>query len=194
MSIILLGYHGCGKSTIGRYLAGELWKTLVDTDALVCKHFGLSSMAEVGRKQNSAAVSDVEAGVLRSVIGDEDKVIALGARAPLNPAVMKMLERGPGRAAGGGGELSGALAGAVPGKLPGALPGGVRIFLKCQPVVLRKRLAAAALAKLVVSQEQKVEEELAKLEPVYVALADRTFDVSDLTPQDAVRHLILRCL
>src|SRR2546427_124989 len=40
MSIVLIGYRGCGKTTIGRRLADRLWWPVVDTDDIVQKRGG----------------------------------------------------------------------------------------------------------------------------------------------------------
>ena len=35
MSIVLVGYRGCGKTTIGRRLADRLWQPFADTDEMI---------------------------------------------------------------------------------------------------------------------------------------------------------------
>jgi ABC-type uncharacterized transport system fused permease/ATPase subunit len=37
MNLILFGYRGCGKTTLGKKLAAQLWKDFVDGDQQVCK-------------------------------------------------------------------------------------------------------------------------------------------------------------
>ena len=40
MSIVLIGYRGSGKTTIGRKLASRLWQDLIDTDQLIVTRAG----------------------------------------------------------------------------------------------------------------------------------------------------------
>ena len=40
MSIVLIGYRGSGKTTIGKRLADQLWQPFVDTDDLVVRKAG----------------------------------------------------------------------------------------------------------------------------------------------------------
>ena len=40
MNIVLIGYRGSGKSSIGKRLASVLWMDFVDTDTLVVERAG----------------------------------------------------------------------------------------------------------------------------------------------------------
>lgn len=81
-NVVLIGMPGCGKSRIGRELAGALGRELLDTDELVCERLGTSIPEaferrgeEFFRAAEREAVS--EAGKRRGI------VIATGGGAPL---------------------------------------------------------------------------------------------------------------
>ena len=65
-----------------------------------------------------------------------------------------------------------------------------RIYLHCEPPQLQDRLDAAGSPAAL----SRIEVELADRQPVYEAVADHVFDVTHLSPDDAVRYLIRLCL
>ena len=58
MSVILIGYRGCGKTTVGKRLADRLWQKFVDTDELVVK-----------ASQTAAKIRFVEDAALLAAVG-----------------------------------------------------------------------------------------------------------------------------
>ena len=79
-NIILCGFKGCGKSTLGQKLAQELAYAFIDTDNLIsgdCRRF----YKEVGDKAFRLA----EKNAILSLQGIEKTVIATGAGAVLDP-------------------------------------------------------------------------------------------------------------
>ena len=80
MSVVLIGYRGSGKTTIGRKLADRLWQKCVDTDELVVKKAG-KSIKEIFEQEGEAGFRALEAGVVREALKLEDHVIALGGGA-----------------------------------------------------------------------------------------------------------------
>src|SRR5688500_3529739 len=80
MSIVLTGYRGCGKTTIGRKLADRLWQKFVDTDDLVVRQAG-KSVKEIFEQDGESAFRDREATVVRDAALLADHVIALGGGA-----------------------------------------------------------------------------------------------------------------
>ena len=57
--LFLVGYMGCGKSTLGRKLARRLGVGFVDTDALVEEQAG-ASVADVFRYEGEARFREAE--------------------------------------------------------------------------------------------------------------------------------------
>lgn len=72
--LFLIGYMGCGKSTLGRKLARRLGIGFVDTDTLVEEQAG-ASVADVFRYEGEARFREAEREAL-------ERAIAAGGEAP----------------------------------------------------------------------------------------------------------------
>src|SRR5215831_15611769 len=82
MSIVLIGYRGSGKTTVGKRLADSLWQSFVDSDELIVKRAG-KTIKEIFEQEGEPRFRDLESEVIREVAKLEDHVIALGGGAPL---------------------------------------------------------------------------------------------------------------
>jgi shikimate kinase len=80
MSIVLIGYRGSGKTTIGQKLADRLWQDLVDTDKLIVKKAG-KSIKEIFEQEGEGRFRDIESEVVREVLKLQDVVISMGRQA-----------------------------------------------------------------------------------------------------------------
>lgn len=81
--IFLVGYMGCGKSTLGRKLARRLGAAFVDTDAAVEELEG-ASVADVFRYEGETRFRELERGVLERVIASCDAaVVSTGGGLPV---------------------------------------------------------------------------------------------------------------
>ena len=174
MNIVLMGYRGSGKTTIGRKIADELWKDFVDTDAVVCQRMGGRTIREIWDIDGEAAFRAAESDVVVEALSKENQVIALGGGSPMQPVARQAIAEAR---------------------------DAVKIYLKCDPEVLFRRIEAdtassatrPALSAAGGSLEE-VRRLLAEREPVYESLADKVFDVTHVTTADAVGHIIRRCL
>jgi shikimate kinase len=84
--IVILGFMGCGKTTIGRQLARELESDFVDLDSFITHREGRSP-AEIISQESESAFREVETLALRDVLQDKTaKVIALGGGTWTMPA------------------------------------------------------------------------------------------------------------
>ena len=82
MNIVLLGYMGCGKSTIGRRLAERLKLRFFDLDELIEEQEG-QQISELFASKGELYFRKTEAEVLRSFIAENDNfVLALGGGTP----------------------------------------------------------------------------------------------------------------
>lgn len=174
MNIVLMGYRGSGKTTIGRKMAEHLWKDFADTDELVCRRFGGRSIREIWASEGEGAFRAAESVVVGELLKKMDQVIALGGGTVMQPQARAELE---------------------------AASDITRIYLKCDPQVLFERIqldATTAATRPALSPAggtlDEIRHILAEREPVYEALADKVFDVTHVTPDDAVGHIIRRCL
>lgn len=78
--IVLTGFMGAGKSTVGALLAERLGWQLLDTDRLVENRAGLS-VAAIFHSQGEAAFREMEAAAIRDASARDRVVIALGGGA-----------------------------------------------------------------------------------------------------------------
>lgn len=93
MKLFLVGYMGCGKSSLGRKLARRLHARFVDTDALVEEREG-ASVADIFRYEGEERFREVERAVLDEVIaGPGDAVISTGGGLPLHGDNMERMDR-----------------------------------------------------------------------------------------------------
>lgn len=75
--LILIGYRGTGKTTVGRLLAGRLGVPFVDADACLEAKYG-RSIKEVFDTEGEPAFRDKESAVLRELCQRPASVIATG--------------------------------------------------------------------------------------------------------------------
>jgi shikimate kinase len=174
MNVILIGYRGSGKTSIGKKLAGQLWKEFADVDVETCKRFGNPSIAAIWAEHGEPAWREREIEVTRELCARPDMVIALGGGTLMQPGARAAVE---------------------------SAPQTVRIYLACDPKELLRRIEAdphsgATRPNLTAMGGglAEIEAVLAQRDPVYRAVATHVFDVTHVNVEDAVRHLIKRCL
>ena len=81
MRIFLIGFMGCGKSTLGRSLASELNLTFIDLDSfLEEKHF--KTIPQIFAEEGEESFRRKERNVLEEVCGFDDVILATGGGAP----------------------------------------------------------------------------------------------------------------
>ncbi|MCA9929728.1 MAG: shikimate kinase [Anaerolineales bacterium] len=92
MNIILTGFMGTGKTTVGKLLAAQLGYAFVDTDALIEQQVG-RTIADIFAQLGEAAFRRMEAEVAAQ-LGERDRlVIATGGRLMLDPENVAALGR-----------------------------------------------------------------------------------------------------
>lgn len=80
--LFLIGYMGCGKSTLGRKLARRLGFAFVDTDALVEERAG-ASVADVFRYEGEQRFREAEREALeQAIVAPGDTVVSTGGGLP----------------------------------------------------------------------------------------------------------------
>lgn len=174
MNVILFGYRGSGKTSIGRKLANQLWKDFADVDQLTCQRFGNPSIAAIWAEHGEPAWRAAEVEVTRELCGRDNHVIALGGGTLMQAGAREAVE---------------------------AAADARRIYLYCETPELLRRIQAdpqstatrPALTAMGGGIEE-IEAVLAQRDPVFRAVATHVFDVTNLNVEDAVRYLIKRCL
>uniref|UniRef100_A0A0E0PEP8 shikimate kinase n=1 Tax=Oryza rufipogon TaxID=4529 RepID=A0A0E0PEP8_ORYRU len=83
--IYLVGMMGSGKTTVGKILAEVLGYSFFDSDKLVEKAVGISSVAEIFQLHSEAFFRDNESEVLRDLSSMHRLVVATGGGAVIRP-------------------------------------------------------------------------------------------------------------
>ena len=174
MNVILIGYRGSGKTTIGRKLALQLWKDFVDVDTETCKRFSNDSIASIWKTHGEAAWREKEVEVTVELCGRDNLVIALGGGTLMQSGGRVAVEQAEDT---------------------------VRLYLRCAATELQRRIEADA-ASLTNRPDltdlggglEEIEAVLVERDPVYEAVADYTFDVTHTDVAETVRFLIQRYL
>ena len=83
-NVVLTGFMGTGKTTVGRLLATRLGYTFVDTDHVLQDRHG--SIASIFATQGEAAFRQLERGLATELAGRSRLVISTGGRMMLDPA------------------------------------------------------------------------------------------------------------
>lgn len=92
MNIVLIGYRGTGKSTVGKMLATRLGHELVSTDAEIVKR-AKQSIPEIVAQHGWEYFRDLESDVCRVLAGRDQLVIDTGGGAILRPQNVEALKR-----------------------------------------------------------------------------------------------------
>src|SRR4051794_19873815 len=93
MSVVLIGYRGAGKTTIGRKLADRLWQTFVDTDEKIVQKAG-KSIKDIFAEQGEPAFRDLEEQAIKEVSLLKEHVIAVGGGSLMREANRNVLRGG----------------------------------------------------------------------------------------------------
>ncbi len=173
-NIILIGYRGSGKTTLGQMIAKRQWMGFVDLDDEVRKKFDNQSIAAIWTKHGEKEWRRVEVEVAEKICKKRGQVVALGGGTLMEPVARRAVMEAP---------------------------DAVRIYLYCSPEELHRRISSDPgscesrpdLTKLGGGIEE-IEKVLAEREPTYKAVADKVLDVTHLNPDNGMRYLIERCL
>lgn len=162
-NLVLAGFMGTGKSTVGRIAAAKMSRPFVDTDSEIEVELGLTVSAIFAR-HGERAFRRYESDVCRKVAERGGQIIALGGGALLDSANRAALEAS-----------------------------GVLVLLTCAPGVLVERLresAAKGERPLLTGDVEKMTAELlAQRAPLYSSIPLKV-DTSYLTPERVAREAL----
>lgn len=166
-SIVLMGFMGCGKTTVGKALSFHLHIPYIDLDDFIELREG-SSIPEIFQKKGEAYFRKVETSLLKVVLeNDVSNVVALGGGTPLKKENQKLL----------------------------AHANAMVIYLKATPKTLWERLrndnSRPLLLKAKGEEERKqlIETMLTEREPVYEACATAILAVDQQDPEQIVQRI-----
>ena len=92
MNLVLIGYRGTGKSTVGKILARKLGRTVVSTDAEIVKRANLS-VPDIVKQFGWDHFRDLESAVCRDVAAQDQLIIDTGGGAILRPENVEVLRK-----------------------------------------------------------------------------------------------------
>lgn len=90
-NIVLAGFMGTGKTTVGRLVAEQLGWQFVDTDAIIAARAG-RTIAQIFEQDGETAFRQLEAVVCPETAAIPHRVIAVGGGALLNPTIRACVE------------------------------------------------------------------------------------------------------
>ena len=92
MNLILIGYRGTGKSTVGKILAERLGRELVSTDAEIIRRVRLS-VPDIVQRFGWDHFRDLESEVCRELAGKDELIIDSGGGAILRQQNVDCLKK-----------------------------------------------------------------------------------------------------
>ncbi|HEX5647745.1 MAG TPA: shikimate kinase [Nitrospira sp.] len=92
MNVVLIGYRGTGKSTVGKVVATRLGRTVVSTDAEIVKRAG-HGIPEIVAQHGWDYFRDLESQVCRDLSDSDGLVIDTGGGAILRSENVERLKR-----------------------------------------------------------------------------------------------------
>ena len=91
-NLALVGFMGCGKSTVGRQVAGELGFEFVDMDTLIAERAGIS-ITEIFSTEGEAVFRQLERDIIDELGNQKQLVIATGGGAIVDPKNLTSLKK-----------------------------------------------------------------------------------------------------
>lgn len=140
-NIVLCGFMGCGKSTVGRALAAKLGFKFCDSDTVIEQREG-TAISNIFAEKGEGYFRELEKTVIRELSEQNGLIIATGGGAVLNPENAENLRRT-----------------------------GLVIFLDITPKAVLKRLEGDTTRPLLMrnDKEAAVNELMTKRKPLYTA-------------------------
>lgn len=168
MNILLIGYRGSGKTTVGKLLAERLRLKFADADVQIVQRAG-KSIADIFRIDGEAQFRDLETTVLKELLASDGQVLALGGGVVIRDENRVMMTA------------------SAQNKI---------FYLHCAPAELHRRIIAdvkTAANRPALTHLGGSEAEIAHLLtvrlPLYRQIMSAEIDVTKLTPQDAADRI-----
>jgi shikimate kinase len=92
-NIILIGFMGCGKSSIGRRLASRLGYSFLDSDELIIEAAEGRSISDIFAKEGEERFRERETKVLQGLIDSTSIILATGGGAVLRSENREILRK-----------------------------------------------------------------------------------------------------
>lgn len=156
--LVLTGFMGAGKSTIGRLLAARIGWAFLDVDAHLETRTG-ATIPQLFQRHGEAHFRRLESSALASALGRTQTVLALGGGAPEELTNRLLIEQ---------------------------TPATFTIFLDAPFATLYDRCMLQDIGRPVLANPEAAEARFARRRPLYQRLARLTIDTADSAPEQTV--------
>ena len=160
--LVLTGFMGAGKSTIGRLLAARIGWNFLDLDAHLEARTG-ATIPQLFERHGEAHFRRLESSALASALGQNHTVLALGGGTPEELTNRLLLEQ---------------------------TPATFTIFLDAPFPTLFDRCMLQNIARPVLADPAAAQLRFQKRHPLYRRLANLTIDTTDQTPAQTVETIL----
>lgn len=162
MNIVLIGFMGSGKTTVGKALSEKCGREFLDTDALIEANEG-RKISEIFAKEGEAHFRKLEYDVLNNLTEAKDKIISTGGGIVTYPDNRGLLKKA-----------------------------GKVVYLRVKPETVVKRLEGDESRPLLMGDDKlsKVENLLSSRKAMYEEAADIIIDVDYLLVEETVGLIV----
>ena len=160
--LVLTGFMGAGKSTIGRVLASRLGWSFLDLDAHLEQRTG-ATIPQLFERHGEARFRRLESTALASALGQSNTVLALGGGTPEGLTNRLLLEQ---------------------------TPATFTVFLDAPFPTLFDRCMMQDIARPVLEDPEAAQLRFLVRHPLYIRLAHLTIDTSAITADETVDLLL----
>ncbi|HEX4630803.1 MAG TPA: shikimate kinase [Chthoniobacterales bacterium] len=163
-AIVLIGFIGAGKSSVGRTLARITGRPRFDTDQIIATRFGLT-ISQIFEKRGEESFRDAESEALEELSGETEAIIVTGGGIVLREANTARLRQ----------------LGSV-------------VYLLADEETLFRRISRRPTRPLLQTTDPRttMKELLRSRLPLYRAAADVEVDTSGLTHDEVARSILKR--
>lgn len=162
-NIILIGFMGCGKTSVGIKLSYQMKRTMIDTDKWIEQKQKMT-VSEIFDAYGEEAFRQMETECLKELIRTADKqIISVGGGLPMREENHSLLK-----------EL------------------GKVVYLKVTPETVYDRLKDDTTRPLLHVEDpmERIRSLMAQRAPIYEKCADRIVEVSDKTFEEVLKQVI----
>ena len=161
-NIVLIGFMGCGKTSVGIKLSYRLHLPVADTDKMIEQRQG-RSISDIFAEEGEEAFRQMETELLREIAEKNyERILSVGGGTPVREENRELLGRC-----------------------------GTVVYLRAKPETIYERLKDDTTRPLLQCEDpsRRIRELLAKREEVYSGCADVIVDVDDASMEDILDQI-----
>lgn len=163
-NIVLIGFMGCGKTSVGKALATGTKAQLVDTDEAIV-NAEEKSINQIFAESGEKGFREIETTILRGIgnLSGNGLIISTGGGIVTTPENIPLLKKA-----------------------------GTVVWLRVKPETVIRRLAGDTTRPLLAGDnpEEKVRDLMEKRKDMYAQAADEVIDVDSLSIDDIVKKVL----